>query len=274
MPSASPRAAARDPGRATCFCEFCAKKGHERGIDVERARQGFGEVEKFVKQGRANQRPRDGYFPTFWRMLLNYPELLAWANLWVTSRHELQAAIYRKVKSINPGLQVGWHVWQNMSFSPFQRAEEDFASLGPYSDFLRPAVYNRVAGGRFQTFVQGAHSAVFGDLSREETLALLYRELNLHEAPYDQVARAGWSADYIEREVRRVADGVAPAATQVWPGVDIEGLTGVTPQSAADTVRAAFRGGAQGIILSRSYVDISPENLSGAGGALRELGLI
>ncbi|HEY1718084.1 MAG TPA: hypothetical protein VGH42_07285, partial [Verrucomicrobiae bacterium] len=29
-----------DPGKTTCFCEFCVKKGRGRGIDVERARQG------------------------------------------------------------------------------------------------------------------------------------------------------------------------------------------------------------------------------------------
>jgi hypothetical protein len=35
-----------------------------------------------------------------------------------------------------------------------------------------------------------------------------------------------------------------------------------------------FKGGATGIILSRNYTEMKPENLSGAGGALRELGLI
>ena len=131
-----------DPGRTTCFCEFCQKKGRELGLDAERARRGFGEIEKFVRASRAGQRPRDGFFTATWRLLLAYPEVLAWANLWVSSRHDLQAAIYRKVKSINPALPVGWHVWQNMSFSPFQRAEEDFAAMTPHADFLRPALYN------------------------------------------------------------------------------------------------------------------------------------
>ena len=42
-----------DPGQATCFCEFCLKKGRDQGIDAERARAGFGEIEKFVRAGRA-----------------------------------------------------------------------------------------------------------------------------------------------------------------------------------------------------------------------------
>ena len=144
-----------DPGRTTCFCEFCRKRGRDLGIDVERARRGFGEIEKFVRASRAGERPRDGFFTNTWRLLLAYPEVLAWANLWVSSRHDFQAAIYRKVKSINPALPVGWHVWHKLSFSPFQRAEENFAAMTAYADFLRPALYNNVAGSRFVSFVNG-----------------------------------------------------------------------------------------------------------------------
>ncbi|MGA3163259.1 MAG: twin-arginine translocation signal domain-containing protein [Verrucomicrobiota bacterium] len=269
----------QDPGRTTCFCEFCQKKGHDRGIDVERARRGFDEVEKFVLNGRAGQRPRDGDFTTFWRLLLNYPEVLAWENLWVSSRHEFQAALYHKAKSINPALPVGWHVWQNMSFSPFQRAEEDFASMTGFSDFLRPALYNNAAGGRFLSFVKGARSAVFGDLPSELTLDMLYRELNYDEAPSDKLLATGLSADYVERETRRAVEGVAGHPTQIWPGVDIDvpadsGAGHCTPESVGQAVKAVFKGGAQGIILSRNYIEMKPENLSGAGAALRELGVI
>jgi hypothetical protein len=269
----------QDPGRTTCFCEFCQKKGHDRGIDVERARRGFDEVEKFVLNGRAGQRPRDGDFTTFWRLLLNYPEVLAWENLWVSSRHEFQAALYHKVKSINPALPVGWHVWQNVSFSPFQRAEEDFASMTGFSDFLRPALYNNAAGGRFLSFVKGARSAVFGDLPSELTLDMLYRELNYDEAPSDKLLATGLSADYVERETRRAVEGVAGHPTQIWPGVDIDvpadsGAGHCTPESVGQAVKAVFKGGAQGIILSRNYIEMKPENLSGAGAALRELGVI
>jgi hypothetical protein len=47
-----------------------------------------------------------------------------------------------------------------------------------------------------------------------------------------------------------------------------------TPESVVRAVKAAFSGGAQGIILSRNYTEMKPENLSGAGQALRELGII
>ncbi len=151
----------QDPGRTTCFCEFCQKKGRDKGIDVERARRGYDEMEKFARASSAGQRPRDGYFSTFWRLLLNYPEVLAWENLWVTSRHEFQAAIYKKVKSVNPALQVGWHGWQNISFNPFHRAAENYADVAGFADFIRPSVYNNVAGGRFVAFVKNARGSVY-----------------------------------------------------------------------------------------------------------------
>jgi hypothetical protein len=269
----------QDPGKTTCFCEFCQKKGRDRGIDVERARRGFDEAEKFVRDNRSGKIPRDGYFTTFWRLLLNYPEVLAWENLWVTSRHEFQAAIYRKIKSVNPALQVGWHVWQNVSFSPFQRAEENLPDLVNVSDFIRPALYNNVAGGRFATFVKNANESIYGDLPPQVALEMFYRQLNYSEAPFDRLAATGFSANYVEAETKRAVASVANHQTQIWPGVDIDvpveaGESHCTPSGVAAAVKAAFAGGATGIILSRNYVEMKPENLSAAGGALHELGLI
>ena len=241
----------QDPGRTTCFCEFCQKKGRDRGIDVERARRGYDEMETFVRNCRAGQRPRDGYFTTFWRLLLKYPEALAWENLWAESRHDLQAAIYHKIKAVNPALQAGWHVWQNVSFSPFQRAEENLADLANCSDFIRPALYNNVAGGRFAAFVKGAGETVFGDLPPDTTFDLLCRQLNYQEAPLDKLAATGFSADYVERETQRAAAAVAGHPVQIWPGVDIDvpvgaGESHCTPESVARAVKAAFKGGAEG----------------------------
>jgi len=269
----------QDPGQTTCFCEFCLKKGRGRGIDAERARRGYDELEAFVRGARDGRRPRDGYFTAFWRLLLNYPEVLAWENLWVTSRHEFQAAIYRQAKAVNPALQIGWHVWQNVSFSPFQRAEENLADLAGSADFIRPALYNNVAGGRFVTFVTDARQSVLGDLPPELAVEVLYRQLNYNEAPFDKLAATGFSAEYVERETRRAVEAVAGHPVQIWPGVDIDvpvraGDAHCTPESVARAVKAAFQGGAQGIILSRNYTEMKPENLSGAGTALREFGLI
>ena len=146
-----------------------------------------------------------------------------------------------------------------------------------YSDFIRPALYNNVAGKRFLSFVQGAHAGLFGDLTAEMTLEVLCRQLNYgKEAPYAELSKAGLSADYVERETRRAVEAVAGHQTLIWPGIDIDvptdpGMGHCTPESVGEAVKVVFRAGAQGIILSRNYVEMKPENLSGAGAALREL---
>jgi hypothetical protein len=267
-----------DPGQATCFCEFCQKKGRDQGIDVERARAGFVELERFVRAGRAGHRPRDGYFTSFWRILLNHPELIAWENFWVRSRHEMQGELYRKIKSIRPELPVGWHIWHNVSFSPFHRAEENYADMTGFSDFVRPVLYSNCAGERMHSFVASVHQNVFGDIPPDEATDMLYRLLDYrHEAPYGKVAATGFSADYVERETRRAVTGVAAGATQVWPGIDIDvpvapGSSHCTPESVRETVKAVFRGGGTGVLLSRNFLEMKPENLNAAGEALRSLG--
>ena len=78
--------------RATCFCRDCQAKGRERGISVERARQGYLALIGLFQASRKDQRPNDGYFVEFWRLLLKYPEILAWENLWTDSYHTRCAA--------------------------------------------------------------------------------------------------------------------------------------------------------------------------------------
>lgn len=51
-----------DPSRVTCFCNFCQNKARQRGINVERAKEGFRTLESWVRSSRAGQRPSDGYF--------------------------------------------------------------------------------------------------------------------------------------------------------------------------------------------------------------------
>ena len=84
--------------------------------------------------------------------------------------------------------------------------------------------------------------------------------------------------DFSPREVQRAVTGLAGSGTQVWPGIDIdvpvpEGTSHCTPEGVKQAVKAVFAGGGTGVILSRNYVEMKPENLSAAGDALRELGL-
>ncbi|HZT32344.1 MAG TPA: hypothetical protein VFA33_20820 [Bryobacteraceae bacterium] len=265
-----------DPGRVTCFCEFCQRKAREAGISFERARQGFLELEKFVRAGRAGGRPVDGYYVEFWRLLLKYPELAAWEMLWTNSLRETYAAIYGAVKAAKPNLPVGWHIWHNNSFNPIYRAEQDLQELSKYSDFLKIVIYNNCAGERMAGYIDSVGQTLYGDLTKQKSLEFHYAVMNYQERSYDEIPFTGLSSDYVYRETRRAITGAAGAKTRIWPGIDIDIPTAAnhskcTPQGVRDAVLAAFRGGAHGVILSRKYSEMKLANLSGAGEAIRQL---
>ena len=44
-----------DPGEVTCFCEFCQAKAKQRGVNPDRAKEGFLELEKYVRACRSRQ---------------------------------------------------------------------------------------------------------------------------------------------------------------------------------------------------------------------------
>ncbi|MCE5309363.1 MAG: hypothetical protein LLG20_17115, partial [Acidobacteriales bacterium] len=160
--------ATSDPGKVACFCAHCERKATERGINFERAKEGYRALEAFVRQSRAGGRPVDGHFVTFWRLLLRYPEILAWEMFWTDSLRETYAAIYQKAKSVKPSLMVGWHIWHNNSFSPLYRAEQDIHELAKYSDFLKWVMYHNCGGERMVSYIDSVAATLYADIPRTE----------------------------------------------------------------------------------------------------------
>jgi hypothetical protein len=264
-----------DPERVTCFCQFCQAKAKQKGINVERARTGFVELAKFVRAGRAQQRPVDGYYVTLWRLMLRYPELLAWEMLWTDSLRETYAAIYQKTKQVNSSLGVGWHIWHNNSFNPIYRAEQDLAEISKHSDFLKIVIYHNCGGERMANYIDHVHDSIYGDVPKQELLDFHYRVLDYREKTLAEIPEAGFSSDYVFRETKRARAGLANSSTKLWPGIDIDIPTAAnhsksTPDGTRQAVLAAIRGGADGVLLSRKYSEMKLANLKGAGAALRE----
>jgi hypothetical protein len=267
-----------DPGRVTCFCKFCQDKASKRGINFDRTREGFQQLEKWVNAAKAAERPPDGYWVTFLRLLYRYPELLAWETLWHDSLRETKAAIYKLVKSIRPTVQVGWHEWHAHGFSPFFRAQLDLTQLTPFSDYLKMTVYHNLGGTRMATYMDSVTKTIYRDLPMDEALEFEYRIMNYRERSREQLPYTGVSPDYVYRETKRCADNVTGTATQIWPGIDMgipinEAYSKVTPESVKEVIRAAHRGGAQGLVLSRKYSETNLANLRAAGDVVRELGM-
>src|SRR5262245_33273822 len=70
------------PGTAACFCPHCLEAAGREGINADRARQGFLALERWIGGMKEGGKPADGAFVTFWRILVEQPEVLAWERLW------------------------------------------------------------------------------------------------------------------------------------------------------------------------------------------------
>ncbi|HEV2499984.1 MAG TPA: hypothetical protein VGY31_10435 [Terriglobia bacterium] len=262
----------------TCFCQYCCKKGKDRGIEIDRAREGLQALHQWVQSVVSGPRPADGCFVTFWRLLVDYPEILAWEKLWTDSQREVYAMLYGQVKSIRRDLPVGWHIWHNNSFSPFYRAEQNYVKFEGIADFLKVVMYNNCAGPRMAQYIRNVNSTVFGDLSPEQVLQFHYAVLGYKgEAPLDSLPQAGFTSRYVGEETRRALADVK-GQIEIYPGIDIDIPTGpslkkTTPEDVRDAVKAALSAGAQGVILSRKYSEMRLDHLGGAGQGLRDLGL-
>jgi hypothetical protein len=266
---------AASPATVGCFCAHCLAAAAKDGINSDRARQGFLALEQWVNGLKGSHRPTDGAFVTFWRILVEHPEVLAWERLWNEGLRDTYRAMYQKAHDIAPDKPMGWHIWHTNSFAPFYRAEQDYRAFADYSDFLKVVMYHNSGGPRMARYIRNVNATVFADLTPEQTTEFTYRVQQYGpEAALDKLPTAGLSADYVRRETARAVAGVGDR-TRIWPGIEIDVPTGTdekktTPDDVYDAVRATFEGGAHGLILSRKYSEMRSENLRAAGRAIRE----
>ena len=264
-------------GRVTCFCEHHRRAAAAHGIDLERARQGYRKLDEFVQQALTNQRPADGYFVEFWRLLMENPEILAWDRLFDLGKHQVLADVRKAVKAVRPTLQVGFHIEHVNSFNPIFRATRRYDDLAEKADFLKVVVYNNCGGERYAHFIRNVGSTVFRDVPKDELLRFNNHLLNYgEEAGLEALPQAGLSPDYVARETRRALAGVK-GKCRVLPGIDIGIPTGknsrkASPDDTYAAVAAALKADAQGVILSRKYSEMLLANLSAAGKAARDCG--
>jgi hypothetical protein len=261
--------------RVTCFCEHHQRAAKERGIDFERARRGYQKLDQFVQAALVGERPSDGYFVEFWRLLVEWPEIIAWDRLFDAEKHEVLAGVNSAVKRVRPALQVGFHIEHVNSFNPIFRATRSYADLATKADFLKVVVYNNCGGERYAHFISNVGSTVFRDVPKEELLRFNNHLLNYgDEAKLEDLATAGLSPDYVFRETQRALAG-AQGKCRILPGIDIGIPTGqksrkASPDDTYSAVAAALKAGADGLILSRKYSEMQLANLAAAGRAVRE----
>jgi len=259
----------------TCFCEHHQKAARERGISFDRARDGYRKLDQFVQASLKDRRHTDGYFVEFWRLLVEYPEIIAWDRLFDEGKHGVLAEVQAAVKAVRKDLQAGFHIEHVNSFNPIFRATRRYDELAKKADFLKIVVYNNCGGERYAGFIRNVGSTVFRDVPKDELLQFNNHLLNyVNEAPLDQLATAGLSPDYVFRETQRALAGVN-GACKILPGLDLGIPTGrnsrkASPDDTQAAATAALKAGADGIIYSRKYSETRLANLAAGGKAVRE----
>ena len=262
-----------------CFCPYCMRKGRDRGIDAERARAGYMKLDRWVQETQSGAGSTDGTLVTFWRLLLEYPEILAWQSFWTRSQEEMYGLIYGTAKSIKPQAQVGWHIMHIITMSPFYSADVSYERLTHVSDFIKPCPYNNCAGPRLVQYVRNVRSTVFRDMTPELVLEMTYQIMGLSkEASLAQLPTAGLSGASVGVETRKAIADVK-GQVPIYPGIDIDIPTALNekrtqPSDVKAATLAALEAGAPGVVLSRKYAEMKLTNIAGAREALQDFGTL
>ncbi|MCB0060864.1 MAG: hypothetical protein KDE19_02070 [Caldilineaceae bacterium] len=262
-----------------CFCEHCQAKGRAEGISVERARAGFRALHEYVGARRGGgERPVDGVQVGALRILLRYPEILAWEMLWRNSKEALAAQIYGAIKTISPDAQIGRHIdHQQSTWDQIYRAAVSYGEIARYSDFIKPILYHDIAGPRIKHWHLGRmHEALWQEHSLAALLEAFYGVNGYDktvEPGLDELDNTGLSPDYVYRETKRAVDGVA-GQVPIYAGIGLDvpwqgDHFPTDPDKLAQAVERAFAAGAGGIVISREYDEMRLENLRAIGKAIR-----
>jgi hypothetical protein len=262
---------------ATCFCEFCRARGKANGIDAERARKGFEELLRYVQSLRGGApRPADGAYAGFLRILMRYPEVLAWDYQYRQAREEIMQGMYDTIKGIKPSAPVGWHVdhWAT-SMDMIARAAMSYAEMAPHSDYLKVVVYHAVTAPRMHSWVGNEQKSILSDLTLDEALNLHYAQFGYDkslDAAANQPTPTTGSPEYVYRETKRSVAS-AEGKTKIYPGIgfNLPGGGPDDPETIYQCVMKAYDAGASGIVVSREYEELTVPNLKAVGRAVREL---
>lgn len=255
----------------TCFCQHHQNAAKEAGIDYQRTREGYLKLNQFVQAALKGQRPSDGYYVEFARILIEYPEIQAWNKLFDKGKNQVLSDVRSAAKGVNKNLEVGFHVEHVNSFNPVYRATRSYSVMAEIADFLKVVVYNNAAGERYASFIRNAGSIVFRDVPLELLMEFNNYLLNYaNEAELNELASSGLSADYVFRETQRALAGVQ-GKSKIFPGIEIGiGSRKASPKETYEATYAAFQAGADGIILSRKYSEMMLANLTAAGDAVKD----
>jgi hypothetical protein len=266
---------------STGFDAYFVAEARARGISVERAIEGYRNIDRFLEGVRKGDRPRDGVFVSLLRHLLHHPEVLMWEKMWLDAHQALYHEIAGMIRFLDPAHEVGLGLWQVINtYNPYLKAQYDQSDYAQYADWLKPVLYNTPAGARFANFADSWQKGILADATPDGAYNALATILQLDDfiAPRAEAAMAGFAPEYVKRWTENlIAD--TGGRCKVYPGIGVGVGDGgaskpITPDEIKAAVHAGFDGGAHGVLLSRNYSEAELRNLRAVGEALRERDLL
>lgn len=268
---------------AGCFCEHCTSKAKKADVDAEQAKKGLIEIHDYVMALKKDSiNPTDGIFTEFLRIIMRYPAVLAWENLWYQTANDLHYLIYQTVKAVKPTAQVGRHIdHQQSSYALLFRAGADYRQMTDSNDFIKLILYHDIAGPRVLGKINNLRKHMLGDLSPSLALNLYYSIFGYDpqiEAPADKMVEKGLSPHYVYRETKRAVDRV-DGQMPIYAGIGLDipkgggwgtGKWQSDPEEVYKATKLAFDAGAGGVVASREYEEITLESLGAMGKAIRD----
>lgn len=285
----------RKPLAPICFCPHCLEKARLRGINIDRARQGWLELLSFCERSWLQARrgndpfaapgtplsdhigegtPPTGYFVSFMRLLMRYPEILQWNQMWFDSINGFFSECYAMCKMSNPNAKLGLHIWHHRAMSIFERAGYDYEVLRRSCDWIKPKMDPICGGYRYQLDIRRYHQALFYDMPIERMYDAWNTLLGFADMPaFDELPQTGMGLDYLYRDV---ADAVREVRGEIpiYPGIGLDMPTPTRttePEDVKAELHTIYRAGAQGVVLSRSLSEMRQCNLRAAGEAVAEI---
>ncbi len=262
-----------------CFCPHCRERARKRGINVERAIRGFRTLQTLCMALRAGERPTDGAFVSIMRVLLDFPEILAWEKMWVESYYTIPRLMQGTMKAINPELELGFHADNAMTgVDIFKRIDLRYEDLAEFCDWIKPCNYLAAAGTRMRGNLSRYHQTLLADLDPQRALEFYYQIHGFDPSQQPTFDELGpdktMTTDYTTREVSRAVAGVGGNA-RIYAGNAINIPTGASvpwqdPEFTYRDITAALEAGAHGLLLSREYQELDIPNLKAVGRAVRD----
>jgi hypothetical protein len=259
------------------FSTTFRKEAEMRNVNVDKVKDSMKFAYEFFQKARSGFSFIDGTLIEFFRLLFDRPEILEWEKIWLERNKDLDKEIFGLVKWVNPKLSFGLNVWNRNHFNFIRKVQWPWLEQTNYADWVKPITYQHQSGEIFTREINLFGKSAFNEFSEKELIHAFAKILNINEGSLENLTQKGLDPDtYIYTQCKDAVRGVEGKA-KVYMGIGIdaprssEDQAKCTPEIAYRSVKATYKAGGEGIVLSPNYSSMKLSNLDGVAKALKEL---